>query len=81
MSTLTLYSKFETLPEHLQQQVLDYIEFLLSREAKPDGSASPRKKANKNAPNTAKSRFAGRISPATAAQLHQQLQEMREEWP
>ncbi len=26
--------KFETLPEHLQQQVLDYIEFLLSREAK-----------------------------------------------
>jgi len=27
-----------------------------------------------------KSRFAGRISPATAGQLHQQLDQMREEW-
>jgi len=32
MSTLILYSKLECLPEHLKQQVLDYIEFLLSRE-------------------------------------------------
>ncbi len=32
MSTLAFYSKIEALPEHLQQQVLDYIEFLLSRE-------------------------------------------------
>ncbi|TAK49529.1 MAG: hypothetical protein EPO28_00675 [Saprospiraceae bacterium] len=29
---------------------------------------------------TRKSRFAGRISPATAKQLHQQLAQMREEW-
>lgn len=34
MSTLVLHSKIELLPEHLKQQVLDYIEFLLSREAK-----------------------------------------------
>jgi hypothetical protein len=27
-----------------------------------------------------KSRFAGRISQATAGQLHQQLAQMREEW-
>ncbi|MEO6760594.1 MAG: DUF2281 domain-containing protein [Saprospiraceae bacterium] len=36
MSTIMLYSKIELLPEHLQQQVLDYIEFLLSREGKSD---------------------------------------------
>jgi hypothetical protein len=34
MSTAALYSKIELLPEHLKQQVLDYIEFLLSREGK-----------------------------------------------
>ena len=34
MSTIALYSKIELLPEHLKKQVLDYIEFLLSREAK-----------------------------------------------
>jgi len=77
MSALTLYSKIEMLPEHLQQQVLDYVEFLLSREAKPGKPRPPRKGANKNTP---KSRFAGRISPATTAQLHQQLKEMRDEW-
>jgi Protein of unknown function (DUF2281) len=32
MSTAALYSKFDLLPEHLKQQVLDYVEFLLSRE-------------------------------------------------
>ena len=32
MDTLALYSKIELLPEHLKKQVLDYIEFLLSRE-------------------------------------------------
>jgi len=32
MSTLALYSKIEGLPESLKKQVLDYIEFLLSRE-------------------------------------------------
>ncbi len=31
MSTLALYSKIEGLPESLKKQVLDYIEFLLSR--------------------------------------------------
>lgn len=35
------------------------------------------KKADKKPPS--KSRFAGRISAETAAQLHQQLAEMREE--
>ena len=34
MSTAAIYSKFDLLPEHLKQQVLDYIEFLLSREGK-----------------------------------------------
>ncbi len=37
MSALALYSKIELLPEHLKQQVLDYIEFLLSREGKAKG--------------------------------------------
>jgi len=34
MSTLALYSKIEELPDSLKKQVLDYIEFLLSREVK-----------------------------------------------
>jgi len=34
MDTLLLQSKFERLPEHLKKQVLDYIEFLMSREEK-----------------------------------------------
>jgi hypothetical protein len=34
MNTLLLQSKFERLPEHLKKQVLDYIEFLMSREEK-----------------------------------------------
>jgi Protein of unknown function (DUF2281) len=34
MSTVAFYSKIELLPDHLKQQVMDYIEFLLSREAK-----------------------------------------------
>ena len=34
MSALAMYAKIELLPEHLQQQVLDYIEFLLSREGR-----------------------------------------------
>lgn len=34
MSASALYAKIELLPEHLKQQVLDYIEFLLSREGK-----------------------------------------------
>ena len=40
MSTLAFYSKIELLPEHLQQQVLDYIEFLLSREVKTPASVT-----------------------------------------
>ena len=47
MSALNLYSKFETLPEHLQQQVLDYIEFLLSREAKKQQPQKPAKSPTK----------------------------------
>ena len=47
MSTWTLYSKIEGLPEHLKKQVLDYIEFLLSREVKgpkTQGSETPKPK-------------------------------------
>lgn len=53
MSTLALYSKIEGLPESLKKQVLDYIEFLLSRESKgqpvrelkqPDDQKVPAKK-------------------------------------
>lgn len=47
MSTIVLYSKIELLPEHLKQQVLDYIEFLLSREGKgkqPPQQETPRTK-------------------------------------
>ncbi len=32
MNALTLYSKIEMLPEHLKRQVIDYVEFLLSRQ-------------------------------------------------
>lgn len=42
MSTLALFSKFESLPDPLKKQVLDYIEFLLSREKKaPKVSEQP----------------------------------------
>jgi len=43
MSTMALYSKFEALPDKLQQQVLDYIEFLLSRESKKPKTQKPPK--------------------------------------
>jgi|GEM_PF-518547 len=43
MSTIALYSKIELLPEHLRQQVLDYIEFLLSREVKQKPTKPPTK--------------------------------------
>ncbi len=41
MGALVLYSKLEMLPEHLKQQVLDYVEFLLSRETKAQKEAKP----------------------------------------
>ncbi|MBL7774914.1 MAG: DUF2281 domain-containing protein [Saprospiraceae bacterium] len=78
MSVLNLYGQFEQLPEELQKQVLDYIEFLLSRHKQAEKPGSKKKKPGKNTPS---SRFAGRISSASAAQLHKQLEEMREEWP
>lgn len=78
MSALTFYSKIELLPDHLQQQVLDYIEFLLSREANKKPLQT--KKNNQNGTEQPKSRFSGRISGETASQLHQQLKEMRAEW-
>ena len=43
MSNLVLYSKIELLPDHLKQQVLDYIEFLLSREVKQPKETPPAK--------------------------------------
>lgn len=41
MGAAALYSKIELLPEHLKQQVLDYIEFLLSREPKGQPTQQP----------------------------------------
>jgi Protein of unknown function (DUF2281) len=76
MSTATLFSKIDLLPEHLKQQVLDYVEFLLSREHKP----SIKNKQNTVKPETSKSRFAGRISAVTARQLQEQAKNMRDEW-
>jgi Protein of unknown function (DUF2281) len=80
MSTWAFYSKIERLPDHLKQQVLDYIEFLISREAKSEQSMQKQEQTNNPESKQVKSRFAGRISPETTAQLHQQLKEMREEW-
>ena len=39
-----MFSKIELLPDHLKQQVMDYIEFLLSRETEggqPDQTLQP----------------------------------------
>jgi hypothetical protein len=52
MSTLALYSKIESLPESLKKQVLDYIEFLLSRESK--GKSEPELKHSEALKKTAK---------------------------
>lgn len=41
MNTIVLYSKIELLPEHLKKQVLEYIEFLLSREDKGQKAQPP----------------------------------------
>jgi Protein of unknown function (DUF2281) len=81
MSTAALYSKFDLLPEHLKQQVLDYVEFLLSREGKTTPSVKDsKKKMAQKVTEKPKSRFAGRISPATARQLQEQTKNMRKEW-
>lgn len=47
MDALVLYSKIELLPEHLKKQVLDYIEFLLSREANVHQSKQPKSSSPK----------------------------------
>jgi hypothetical protein len=46
MSRWAFYSKIESLPDHLKQQVLDYIEFLLNREAKSEQSVQKQGQAN-----------------------------------
>jgi Protein of unknown function (DUF2281) len=79
MSTMAFYSKIEGLPDHLKQQVLDYIEFLLSREANKKMPQTV-EKDDQNEIKQPKSRFSGRISGETASQLQQQLKEMRAEW-
>lgn len=78
MSTVAFYSKIELLPDHLKQQVMDYIEFLLSREASKQPHQA--EKGSKTDTEQPKSRFSGRISSETASQLHQQLTAMRAEW-
>lgn len=80
MSTLIFYAKIELLPDHLKQQVLDYIDFLLSREAQKVPSIQKQEPGDKTEPKQPESRFAGRISQSTAQQFHQQLKEMRDEW-
>jgi Protein of unknown function (DUF2281) len=79
MNIVALQTKIEMLPDDLKQQVLDYVDFLLSREKKrttkvehlPDVATTP---------TTRKSRFAGRISKDTAQDLQEQLETMRGEW-
>jgi hypothetical protein len=78
MSTPSFYAQIELLPDHLKQQVLDYIEFLLSREA--NRKPLQTEKSNKSETEQPKSRFSGRISSETASLLQQQLKEMRAEW-
>jgi hypothetical protein len=81
MSTAALYSKIDLLPEHLKEQVLDYVEYLLNREGKTKPSfKAPKKKAAQKVTEKPKSRFSGRISPTTAQQLQEQTQNMRAEW-
>jgi Protein of unknown function (DUF2281) len=48
MSNLVLYSKIDLLPDHLKQQVMDYIEFLLSREQKDRPEKTEKKKPKFN---------------------------------
>ena len=38
---LSLYTKFYQLPDNLKSEVLDYIDFLLSRNKKRDGDKKP----------------------------------------
>lgn len=43
MLALTIYSKIESLPEHLQQQVANFVDFLLSTaEVKEGEKKSPK---------------------------------------
>ncbi len=43
MGDLTLYSKIESLPEHLKQQVADFVDFLLFEKQAKEQSAPPYK--------------------------------------
>ncbi|MBP6825983.1 MAG: DUF2281 domain-containing protein [Saprospiraceae bacterium] len=38
MGDLTLYSKIESLPEHLKQQVADFVDFLLAKKKADEGA-------------------------------------------
>lgn len=42
MSSADLFVKLNSLPEDLRQQVLDYIEFLLSRKQRPEPAKKKR---------------------------------------
>lgn len=66
MSTTALYSKFEALPDNLQQQVLDYIEFLLSRESKS-------RKSKKSA-----KQVSGEATPASDSDPDKQLEHFKQ---
>lgn len=43
MSTLTLYSKIEALPEHLKKQVAEFIDMLLVKKNADEQSKAPLK--------------------------------------
>jgi len=50
MDAIALYSKIELLPEHLKKQVMDYIEFLLTREANGHQPKQPKASSSKVKP-------------------------------
>jgi hypothetical protein len=41
MSSLNVYSRFETLPKNLKQEVSDFIDFLLKKSAMPEKKITP----------------------------------------
>jgi mRNA-degrading endonuclease RelE of RelBE toxin-antitoxin system len=42
MNSLTAFNKWSMLPKNLQKEVLDFIEFLLSKQNKPEQTPKPK---------------------------------------
>ncbi len=77
MSTTLLYSKIEGLPEHLKKQVLDFIEFLLSREGKSKDQQSEALDTNNIAKKPLKAGFL-KGSFVMAADFDEPLEDFKE---